>query len=485
MRHLTALLALLLWHAATAHAVLGPGDTTGIAITVGSLARIYDVHVPASYDGSVPVPLVLDLHGYSSTQGMQASLSGMKAIADANGFIVAYPAGVGPVGQMSWNAGTCCDPAKADGVDDVAFMHAVVGDIVANANIDRRRVYATGLSNGAFMSHRLGCDAADLFAAIAPVAAPLGIDPVTDCQPVRPIPVLQFSGLTDQVVPYDGGPTSVFPDVIVIPALDSYAYWATVNGCSAGGAFLDLGNGASLRTHTGCTDGVEVQLYSINGNLFLGHILYGNADGIDVAQRIWDFFSRFTLPGDLPTTTTSTTSTTSTTLPPVIDHPVDGRKLGARRANSGKETLTFTAKTPALPFPTLGGPDDPRTAGATLEILSPAEGTATLALPAGAWSSNKAGTRLKFANKTAPNATSAVKVVTLVRGKALSLTAKALGLPFAVSEGHVAVRLTMGLQRTCARFGGTITRDLPGKFAAKNAPAAGLADCADATLVGP
>lgn len=469
----------------TARADLGPGDTA-LSLTVGSLTRTYGVHVPPSYDGSVAVPLVIDLHGYSGTGAIQAGLSGMPTLADANGFIAAFPDGVGPPGQGSWNSGTCCDPAKAAGVDDVAFMRAIVADVGTKARIDLRRVYVTGLSNGALMSHRLACEAADVFAAAAPVAAPLGLDPVTSCQPSRPIPLLQFSGLTDQVVPYAGGPTSVFPDVIVIPALDSYAYWASVDGCSAGGAFLDLGNGASLRTATPCTGGVEVQLYSINGNLFMNHILYGNSDGIDVSQRIWDFFTRFTLPFEPPSTTsTSTTSTTSTTLPPTTDTPVDGRKLTARRAASGKETLAFASKSPSVPFPTPGGPDDPRTVGATLEILSPVEGIAALDLPASRWTRNKAGTRWKFTNKTAPDTTSAVKVVTLVRGKGLTLTSKDLGLPFAIAEGRVAVRVTMGTLRTCARFGGTITKDVPGKFAAKNAPAAGLASCSDTELAAP
>jgi len=471
--------------AGTARADLAPGNTN-LSLTVGALTRTYVVHVPPGYDGSVGVPLVIDLHGYSGTGGIQATLSGMPTLADANGFIAAFPDGVGPAGQGSWNSGTCCDPAKAQGVDDVAFMRAIVADVGTKAHIDLRRVYVTGLSNGGLMSHRLACEAADVFAAAAPVAAPLGLDPVTSCQPSRPIPLLQFSGLTDQVVPYAGGPTSVFPNVIVIPALDSYAYWAGVDGCSAGGAFLDLGNGASLRTASPCTDGVEVQLYSINGNLFMNHVLYGNSDGIDVSQRIWDFFSRFELPFDPPSTTsTSTTSTTSTTLPPTADTPVDGKRLTARRAASGKETLAFTSKSPGVPFPTPGSSDDPRTAGATLEVLSPTEGTDALDLPAAHWSLNKAGTRYKFVNKTAPDATSGVKVVTLVRGKGLTLTSKRLGLPFAVAEGRVAVRVTMGAIRACARFGGTIAKDVPGKFIAKNAPAAGLASCADAVLAAP
>ena len=178
------LVLLLLVVAGSARAALGPGDTA-LTLTVGSLTRTYGVHVPPGYDGSVAVPLVIDLHGYSGTGAIQAGLSGMPAIADANGFIAAFPDGYGPLGQGSWNSGTCCNPAKAAGVDDVAFMRAIVADVGTQARIDLRRVYVTGLSNGALMSHRLACEAADVFAAAAPVAAPLRLDPPTNCQPRR------------------------------------------------------------------------------------------------------------------------------------------------------------------------------------------------------------------------------------------------------------------------------------------------------------
>jgi len=298
-----------------------PGDTTGIEIQFQNLTRHYNVHVPASYDGSNQVPLVLDFHGWTSNPAQQQGLSGFQQLADAVGFIVAYPEGYDPAGtQRSWNAGTCCSPASTSGLDDVGLVRAIVADIESNANIDPLRIYATGLSNGGAMSHRLACEAADLFAAVSPVACPLLLHPFTVCQPIRPIPVLAFAGLTDVVVPYAGGESQTFPGVFFPPAPDSFAYWGGADGCGGGSPDIveDLGNGASCDTHTGCAAGVSVGFCSIHGAaipVYSGHILYSNTDGINVAQRAWQFMSQFTRPSDIPTTTTTTT-TTSTTLPP-------------------------------------------------------------------------------------------------------------------------------------------------------------------------
>jgi hypothetical protein len=107
-----------------------PGDTTGLTIQFQNLTRSYNVHVPASYDSSVPVPLVLDFHAYSSTPAFQESVSGFNTLAESVGFIVVYPQGYsGNGGQPSWNAGACCDPALADGIDDVGFARAIVADV--------------------------------------------------------------------------------------------------------------------------------------------------------------------------------------------------------------------------------------------------------------------------------------------------------------------------------------------------------------------
>jgi polyhydroxybutyrate depolymerase len=307
-----------------------PGDTAGIAIQFQNLTRHYNVHVPASYDDGRPVPLVLDFHGWMNDPGQQESLSGFQQLADATGFIVAYPEGYEGAGTTrSWNAGTCCPPATTDSIDDVGFARAVVADIQSQANIDPLRIYATGLSNGGGMSHRLACEAADLFAAVSSVACPLLLDPFTLCQPLRPISVLHIAGLTDQVVPYDGGESQVFSGIFLPSSPDSFAYWVGADGCGGGPPEVmeDLGNGASCDTHTACAAGVNVGFCSIHGTVFFGHVLYFNSEGMNVAQRAWQFMSQFTLPPGIATTSTTTTCTTTTTttlLPACTPVPASG-----------------------------------------------------------------------------------------------------------------------------------------------------------------
>jgi hypothetical protein len=252
----------------------------------------------------------------------------------------------------------------------------------------------------------------------------------------------------------------------------------------------DLGNGASCDTYTMCSAGVQVGLCSIHGSLagsYYGHLLYVNTDNVNVTQRAWDFMSQFSLPAGFTTTTSTTTSTTttSTTSPPFTDQPITGGKLTLVRAASGKQTAVFISKSAATLFPAPGSANDPRTAGATVDLLSAnaQEGTASFTLPAGHWTLNKAGTTYKFLDKTAPDMTSEVKTAVLKAGKVVKVVSKAAGLPLAATEGAVGVRVRTGQLRSCARFGGTIVKNTVGKFLAKNA-AASLSDCSDASLRG-
>src|SRR5690606_3308049 len=144
--------------------------------------------------------LVLNFHGFTSADWQEALLTRMDREVDARGVIVAYPQGV----ATSWNAGACCGTAWADAVDDVGFVRALIEHLEAEYCIDARGVDATGMSNGGFLSHRLACELSDRIAAIAPVAGVLGVDPAS-CAPSRPVPVWQFHGTEDPLVPYEGG----------------------------------------------------------------------------------------------------------------------------------------------------------------------------------------------------------------------------------------------------------------------------------------
>ncbi len=267
--------------AGSASATLAPGNYTR-SMVFDAQTREYDIHVPPSYDGTTPVPLVLDFHGFTATKNSQHIISGFAPLSDTKGFIVVYPQGL----FNSWNAGTCCGQAVAQGIDDVGFSRALISAVAAEANIDRRRVYATGLSNGGAMTQRLACEAADAFAAAAPMAYPIPLIPLSSCQPSRPMPVLMFMGLTDQLVSY----TTAAP---------SFDHWRDVDGCGNGSPEQTVVSGASFcETHTVCADGVQAGLCSILSTSpmpFEGHILYAN-DDFNLAEVAWDFLSQFTLP---------------------------------------------------------------------------------------------------------------------------------------------------------------------------------------------
>jgi polyhydroxybutyrate depolymerase len=283
---------------ATALAVFTPGNNTR-TLTHDSELRAYNVYAPPSYPDTSPVPLVVDLHGFSSNKEQQQGISGWQAKADDLGLLVAYPDGL----DNSWNAGVCCGGAVTNDEDDVGFIRAMVAAIQAEASVDASRIYATGLSNGGAMTHRLACEAADVFAAAAPLAFPT---PYTDfanqCQPSRSIPVLMFMGLTDVLIPYSGGTFG--------SALGSFDSWRTKNVCGAqpppeqhvdfGGSYCDV--------DLTCAANTQVGLCSIRGtafdpplDIFSGHVLYFNDDALALADTIWQFFTEGSLaPAPVP-----------------------------------------------------------------------------------------------------------------------------------------------------------------------------------------
>jgi polyhydroxybutyrate depolymerase len=254
---------------------LRPGDTT-VTLPHDGVDREYIVHVPASYDGGRAVPLVLDIHGLTSNDREQEALSGWREKSDATGFIVVYPNGL----SGSWNGGSlCCGSSLRDNVDDEGFLRAVVARMQQDACIDGKRVYATGLSNGGAMAHLLGCRAADLFAATAPVSMGNGTMP---CQPSRPLSVIMFRGTNDPLVAYNGG---VFPS-----AQADFDQWSQLDSCTGA---PDTSHGICSTNHQ-CAAGAEVTLCTINA----GHVLYAQAalQSAPVPDVVWEAFARQTLP---------------------------------------------------------------------------------------------------------------------------------------------------------------------------------------------
>jgi polyhydroxybutyrate depolymerase len=247
---------------------LQPGNTTQ-TIQIAGTNRSYVLHVPAAYDGSKPVPLILDFHGLGTSGMFEQMNSSYPAQTDPDGAVMAFPTGLsGPLGA-GWNVGPCC----VAGVDDVAFARAVVADVSASACIDPKRVYATGFSMGGGMAYFLACNAADMFAGVAASSFDLLQDNVGDCLPSRPITVISFRGTGDNLVPYDGGPSSFVPGMPVtfLGAQATFQKWADLDQCAGSPSAPDA-NGCS--TFASCGGGVEVVLCTDQGGQKQGNAAF-------------------------------------------------------------------------------------------------------------------------------------------------------------------------------------------------------------------
>jgi poly(3-hydroxybutyrate) depolymerase len=255
------------------------GDTN-LSIMVGGQKRTFILHVPASYKGDTPVPLLLDFHPMIfGTAASQRRSSGYAEIADKEGFIVAYADGI----DNAWNLGPCC--TKSRDVDDFGLALALVERFKTEGCIDNKRVYAAGYSNGGGLSHYLACKSADVFAATSPAAFDL-IEEVK-CEPSRPISVVIFRGTADNIVPYAGGastPPTPYPldPIHFLGAQGTFKKWAEIDGCTG----EPTAGSGGCKTYTQCKDGVEVTLCTAQGG---GHVT-GDA------KVAWPMLKKFTLP---------------------------------------------------------------------------------------------------------------------------------------------------------------------------------------------
>jgi polyhydroxybutyrate depolymerase len=264
--------------------------------------RHYLLHAPPGEAGRTPRPLVLVLHGHSGTPDQLVDLSGMSALADREGFLVAYPEGTrwGRGSPRSWNAGSCCGYAVGKQVDDVAFIRALIDDAAAAHPVDAARIYATGISNGGMMAYRLACDLADRIAAIAPVAGALGYD---TCEPSQPVSVMVFHGTADASVPYEGGRGQHQKTTVEARSVpSSVAFWVARNGCRP--EPQRAAEGEILReAYGGGRGGSSVVLYAIQGG---GHAWPGGRKGwwlgveptraISATELMWEFFTQHPKP---------------------------------------------------------------------------------------------------------------------------------------------------------------------------------------------
>jgi polyhydroxybutyrate depolymerase len=166
-------------------------------LNVAGLQRRYLLHLPPGRSYQAKSPLILMLHGGGGTPE-RAGARDLEAYADRKGFIVAYPAGI----NKSWNDGRLI---KGRTYDDVEFLSALIDELVAKYNADPKRVHVTGISNGGFMSFTLACRIPEKIAAIAPVAASMGVGAIEECHPRKTVSVMMINGTADPLVKWDGG----------------------------------------------------------------------------------------------------------------------------------------------------------------------------------------------------------------------------------------------------------------------------------------
>lgn len=221
----------------------------------GGITREFKVSLPPGHDSSSPAPVVFDFHGRNMNATTEDLLTNLSSIGNARGFIVVHPEGTGG----TWNAGTfCCGSAQSNNIDDVGFTAAMIDRIAADLCINPGAVFVTGMSNGGFMSHTIGCELADKVAAIAPVAGTLAN---FSCNPSRPVSVFHFHGTDDSIVPY-GGYDPILGTDSVDNAIDT---WIDENGCdNTGQAFLDQDD-VVCRQWSGCDASTHVRLCKIKG----------------------------------------------------------------------------------------------------------------------------------------------------------------------------------------------------------------------------
>ncbi|HEY2897210.1 MAG TPA: PHB depolymerase family esterase, partial [Gemmatimonadaceae bacterium] len=231
-------------------------DRTNGSIVSSGRTRRYLVHVPPSYDRAKPTPLVISLHGAAGWPRQQQYLSQWSRLADAQGFIVVYPAGTGfpQIWHVFRDAGL---------PRDVKFISGMIDTLERTYDIDSTRIYVDGISNGGGMAFVLSCTLSDRIAAIGLVAAAQTL-PWSWCADHRPMPMIAFHGTADPIIPYTGGHSPVAPEIF--PDVESWvSQWAQRNRCASRPHGSSVAADVTRHLYTGCADSASVVLYTIRG----------------------------------------------------------------------------------------------------------------------------------------------------------------------------------------------------------------------------
>ncbi|WP_298539943.1 T9SS type A sorting domain-containing protein [uncultured Aquimarina sp.] len=260
--------------------------------------RQYRLYIPASYDANTPTPLILNFHGFTNNIDTQYNQSDFRQLAEDNQFIFVTPQGLG------FLAGWAINNNFGGNEDDLGFSDALIDRIQQDYNINEKRIYATGFSNGGFFSYRLACELSPRIAAVASVAGSMTrrwIDN-NQCQPQHPTAVLQITGTNDNVISINGNGSNE-------PIQDVMEYWSAVNNGDATPDVIQLGGGSTRSIWDNGDNGVTAEFIRVQGK---GHSW--NGGNINTSQEVWDFFSRFDIDGAIDGTPPPPPTACSTTI---------------------------------------------------------------------------------------------------------------------------------------------------------------------------
>lgn len=270
-----------------------------------NIEREYRLYVPQSYTGDQPVPLILNFHGFGSNSFEQSIYGNFSLISNTEGFIVVHPEGTLFMDSIPhWNVGGFTLGSQTD---DVGFTEALIDKLSTEYNINQDRIYATGMSNGGYMSFNLACFLTDRIAAVASVTGAMSPQAIQSCNPDRPVPVMQIHGTNDDVVPYEGAAWS-------IGVADVIDFWVEHNETTTEPELIVFedtntldGSTAEHFIYENATTGVTVEHIKVTGG---GHTWPGTAISFpgtnydfNASELIWEFFSRYDKNGLITTNT--------------------------------------------------------------------------------------------------------------------------------------------------------------------------------------
>lgn len=254
------------------------------------ITRSYILHKPENF--SENSPLLFVLHGFGSSARTIMSYSQMNKLADKNGFMVCYPQGTTlSSGQSHWNANL-----QMSNINDIDFLSKLAKQIQINYKINIENTFTSGMSNGGFMSYTLGCEKSDIFKGVASITGTMSGKDWINCNPSTKIPVMQISGTSDTVVPWDGTMSSAYGWGGAPHIQKVMEFWANLNGSTKNektdfpNIVVEDKSTVSMVKKNGAPNNNEVWFYTVSGG---GHDWpgsWGNKD-ISASEEIWKFFN--------------------------------------------------------------------------------------------------------------------------------------------------------------------------------------------------